>query len=101
AGAARIAAAVPAADAQQWAGGNPEAWVRDSFEVAKGALYNFGAEKAGTASLPAHKGQSDACGAVSLYKVGPDYETRALAAMRTQLAKAGLRLAAVLAADVK
>jgi hypothetical protein len=33
---------------------------------------------------------------VALYRVGPDYETKALAAVKQQLAKGGLRLAQLL-----
>jgi hypothetical protein len=95
--AARIAAAVPAAESQKWAEGNPETWAQDSYEVAKTVIYSFAAEKpAGKADLPAGKGQQVPCPSVDLYRVDPDYETKALAAVRTQLAKAGARLAAVL-----
>ncbi len=96
-GAARIAASVPAAESQKWAEGNPEAWAQESYEVAKTVTYSFAAEKpAGKVDLPARKGQSEPCPSVDLYRVGPDYETEALATVRTQLAKAGVRLAAVL-----
>lgn len=96
-GAARIAAAIPAAEAQQWAAGTPETWARDSYEVAKNVLYGFGPEKpAGTANFPARKGETSVCASAPLYKVGPEYETKALAAMKAQLAKGGVRLAAVL-----
>jgi len=93
----RIAAAVPAAESQKWAEGNPEAWAQESYEVAKTVIYSFAAEKpAGKAEPPGGKGQPEPCPSVDLYKVGPDYETKALATVRTQLAKAGVRLAAVL-----
>jgi hypothetical protein len=96
-GAAHIAAAVPAAEAQKWAEGNPEEWAQESYEIAKTVTYSFAAEKpAGKYQFPARKGQPRPCPSVDLYRVGPDYETKALAAVRTQLAKAGVRLAAVL-----
>ena len=85
------------ADAQQWAGGNPEAWARESYEVAKSVTYSFLAEKpAGRHEFVARKGQETACASAPLYRVGPEYETKALAAVKAQLAKAGIRLAAVL-----
>ena len=46
--------------------------------------------------FPAKKGQAGPCPSVALYRVGPEYETKALAAVRTQLAKAGVRLARLL-----
>jgi len=96
-GAARIAASVPAAESRKWAEGNPEAWARESYEIAKAVTYSFtGGPPAGKFSFPARKGQKEACASVNLYRVGPDYETRALAAVKQLLAKAGVRLARVL-----
>jgi hypothetical protein len=101
-GALRIIAAVPAAEAQKWADGNPEAWARDTFEVAKGVTYSFsGAQPEGKHSFPARPGQGESCTEANLYRVSPDYETKALAAVKTQLAKAGLRLARVLRDTLK
>jgi hypothetical protein len=96
-GAARLMAAIAPTDARTWAEGNPEAWAMEAYEVAKSVAYGFGAEQpADKATLPAGRGQVETCSSVSLYKVGPDYETKALAAVKTQLAKAGVRLARVL-----
>jgi nuclease S1 len=96
-GAARIAASVPAAQSRKWADGNPEAWARETYEIAKTVTYGFaGGPPAGKFAFPARKGQKEACPAVALYRVGPDYETRALAAVKQQLGKAGVRLARVL-----
>jgi nuclease S1 len=93
-GAARIAASLVAADAQKWAEGTPEAWAQETYEIAKTAAYGFGAEQpAGKHSFPVKKGQAEQCPSVDLYRVGPDYETKALAAVKLQLAKAGVRLA--------
>ena len=101
-GAARIAASVPAAEAQKWAEGNPEAWARDTFEVAKNLTYSFAAgQPEGKHSFPARPGQGESCAAADLYKASPDYETKALAAVKTQLAKAGVRLARVLRDSLK
>ena len=69
---------------------------RRSF-VARTVAYGFGAEQsAGKHSFPAKKGQAEKCPSVDLYRVGSDYETKALAAVKTQLAKAGVRLARML-----
>lgn len=101
-GAARLAAAIPAAEARSWAEGNAESWARDGFEVAKGAVYGFAAEQSASKhEFPAGKGQSLACAAVPLYRVGVDYETKALAAVKTQLAKGGVRLARLLRDSLK
>lgn len=100
-GAARIAAATPPGQSAKWASGKPEAWAQETYEVAKAVTYAFGAEQpAGKLDLPA-KGQAANCAAVPLYKVGPDYETKALAAVKEQLAKAGVRLALVLRDSLK
>src|ERR1700687_719477 len=40
-GAARIAASVPAAEAQKSAEGNPESWARETYEVAKSVTCSF------------------------------------------------------------
>jgi hypothetical protein len=95
-GAARVAAAIPA-DARSWSEGSPEAWARDSFEIAKSVIYGFGAEPtAGKHEFAAKKGQTESCPSVALYRVGPEYETKALVAVKTQLAKGGVRLARML-----
>jgi hypothetical protein len=102
-GAARIVAAVPAAEAQKWAEGNAESWARDAFDVAKSVTYNFGGRQPeGKQGLPPRRGEGEGCPAgADLYRVGPDYETKALAAVKTQLAKAGLRLARELRDSLK
>jgi hypothetical protein len=99
-GAARVAAVLPA-DARGWSEGNPEAWARDSYEVAKTVTYAFANEQASQHEVPAKKGQAEPCPSAALYRVGPEYETKALAAVKTQLAKAGVRLARVLRDNFK
>jgi nuclease S1 len=96
AGAARLLSSVSAADAQNWAGGNPEKWAMESYEVAKSVVYAFPADSAAGKAPAGGKGQGDGCAEVALYRVGPDYETKALAAAKQQLAKGGLRLAQML-----
>ncbi len=100
-GAARIAAslpgAIPGAESQKWAEGNLEAWAQETFEIAKTVTYSFAAEQpVGKHSFPAQNGQTETCPSVGLYRVGPDYETKALATVKLQLAKAGVRLSRLL-----
>ena len=54
---------------------------------------------AGKYTFPVAKGEPESCGEVNLYRVGADYEAKALAAIKQQLAKSGVRLAQVLRAD--
>src|SRR5229473_2952263 len=101
-GAARIAASVPAAEAQKWAEGTPEAWALETYQVAKTVTYSFAAgQPEGKHSFPPRAGQGETCPAADLYRAGPEYETKALAAVRLQLAKAGLRLARLLRDNLK
>jgi hypothetical protein len=99
-GASRVAAVLPA-DARSWSEGTPEAWARDSYEIAKSVTYAFGSEQPAPYEFPAKKGQTEPCQSVALYRVGPEYETKALAAVKTQLAKAGVRLARLLRDNFK
>ncbi len=102
AGAVRVVASVPAAEAQKWAAGTPEDWARETYEVAKTVTYSFATEKpTGKHTFPPLKGEEETCPSIDLYAAGPDYETKALAAVKTQLAKAGLRLARVLRDSLK
>ena len=101
AGAARLAAALPAGDSAKWAAGNPAEWARESYEVAKSVTYSFAtAPPAAQMSSPQQKG-APACASVPLYKVGTDYETKALATVKERLAIAGIRLARVLRDNLK
>ena len=105
AGAARLLSSVSPAEMQSWAAGNPESWALESYQVAKTVAYAFppdsAAGKAGASKAPAGKGEPDGCAEVALYRVGPDYETKALAAVKQQLAKSGLRLAQLLRNSLK
>jgi hypothetical protein len=101
AAAARITASIPAAESQKLAEGTPEDWARETFEVAKTVTYGFvSAQPTGKHTFPPSKGQ-ESCASADLYTVGADYETKALAAVKTQLAKAGARLARVLRDSLK
>jgi hypothetical protein len=95
--AVRLAAEIPPAEARSWAEGTPETWARESFEIAKSVAYGFGAEPAaGQFQFPVKKGQAEPCQSLALYRVGPEYEEKAFAAVKMQLAKAGVRLARLL-----
>ena len=96
-GAQRLAASIPVAQSRKWAEGGPEAWAQETYEVAKTVAYSFaGGPPSGKVALPAARGQPESCPSVALYRVGLDYETKALAATKEQLARAGVRLAAIL-----
>lgn len=99
--AVRIAAAIAPADAKRWAQGGPEQWAMETYELAKSVTYGF----AGKAPVekhvfPAASGMPE-CGPVPVYRVGPDYETKGVIAVKEQLAKAGLRLALILHDDLR
>ena len=96
-GAVQVAAGLVPTDAQKWASGTPEAWAQESYEIAKTVAYGFGQGPAATKyDFPALHGDKNACGPVNLYHADAGYETKALAAVKEQLAKAGMRLAMVL-----
>jgi hypothetical protein len=96
-GAARVIGGVSAAEIEKWRSGNPPDWAQESLQIAKTVAYAFNpATPAGKYSPPPVKGQPESCSSVDLYRADPDYETKALAAVKTQLAKAGVRLARVL-----
>jgi len=101
-GAAALAAAIKPEEAQKWAEGRPADWARDSYEVAKSVVYSFAGEPAaGKHTFPSSGKEKDTCGPVDLYKVGADYETKALATVKERLAVGGVRLAAALREAVK
>ena len=92
----QIAARLTAIEIRKWSGGAPEEWARESYELAQSAVYRFPAEPAGKFSFPTRKGEADACGSVPLHRLDAGYRDRAVAAIKEQLAKAGVRLAALL-----
>ena len=98
----QIVAGVTPAEIAQWSGGTLEAWARESYDLAKSTAYNFPADAvAGKRSIAARKGEKDACGAITVYRIDAPYQERAIAAVRQQLAKAGVRLAYLLQLNVK
>jgi hypothetical protein len=92
----QIAAKLTAVDIRKWSDGNPEEWARESYELAKSVVYGFPAEAGAQFSFPLRKGEADACGPVPLHRLDARYRDRAVAAIKEQLAKAGVRLAALL-----
>ena len=55
----------------------------------------------GKYSFPAQKGEKDACGPITVYRIDKSYQGRAIAAVKGQLAKAGARLAFLLRENLK
>ena len=92
----QIAARLTAIEIRKWSAGTPEEWARESYELAQSVVYRFPAEPAGKFSFPTRKGEADACGPVPLHRLDAGYRDRAVAAIKEQLAKAGVRLAALL-----
>jgi hypothetical protein len=101
AAAAEIVASLTPADVRKWSSGTPADWALESYKVAKDVTYSFvkdGAKDAAASknAFPARKGENDPCGPVPVYRVDGAYPDRALAAVKEQLAKAGVRLAFLL-----
>lgn len=92
----RIAAGLTAVDIRKWSAGTPEEWARESSELAKSVVYSFPAPAGEKIGRPARKGEADVCGPVPLYRLDAGYRSRAVAAVKEQLAKAGVRLASLL-----
>ena len=101
-GAARLAASIPAAEARKWQAGTAADWARDSYAVAKAVTYGFKAAKpVGQEHQAARRAAQAACAAVPVYRLGGDYETKALAAVKEAVEKGGVRLARVLADSLR
>jgi S1/P1 Nuclease len=100
-GAAEIVAGLTPADVRKWSSGTPADWAQESHQVAKDIAYSFAKDapkeaSAGKYTFPVRKGETDPCGPVPVYKVDAAYRDRALATVKEQLAKAGVRLAFLL-----
>src|SRR5271167_1012619 len=99
--AAEIVASLTAVDVRKWSSGTPADWARESYNVAKEITYSFVKDDPKDAvgskyAFPVRKGENDPCGPVPVHGVDPTYRDRALAAVKEQLAKAGVRLAFLL-----
>lgn len=98
----RIVASLSAADIARWSSGTLEDWARETYDVAKSVTYSFLPQTTGGEHLfAASKGQADECGPVPVYRLDAAYQQRALATIREQLAKAGVRLAFLLRKNLR
>jgi hypothetical protein len=102
AGATKLAAATAAMEVKKWASGSAEEWTRESFEIAKTVAYRFHTDGGrGSFTFPVAKGEKEPCGQLPLSHAEGDYAAKALAAVKMQLVKAGVRLAMVLRDSLK
>ena len=98
----QIVAGLTPAEIAQWSSGTLEGWARESYDLAKSAVYDFpvGAASVGRGAA-ARKSAPGSCAAPTVYRIDAAYRERALATVRQQLAKAGVRLAFVLRLNVR
>jgi S1/P1 Nuclease len=97
AAAGHIAAGLTSAEIQKWSDGKPEAWAQESYNLAKSVVYGLPTEAGGARfTFPAERGEKDACGPLQVYRLDTAYRDRAMAVVKEQLAKAGIRLAFLL-----
>ena len=104
--AADIVAGLTPAEVRKWSSGTPTDWAQESYQVAKEVAYSFAKavpkdSPVGKYTFSTRKGESDPCGPVPVYRVDAAYRDRALAAVKEQLAKAGVRLAFLLREDLQ
>jgi nuclease S1 len=93
----QIAATLSPADIQKWSSGTPAEWAQESYNLAKAVTYSYAKEAADAKyAFPVRRGETDACGPVPVYRLDKSYQERAVAAVKEQLAKAGVRLAFLL-----
>jgi S1/P1 Nuclease len=98
----QIVAGLTPGDISKWSNGTLEDWARESYDIAKSVAYSYPADLvAGRHALPLRRGEKDSCGAISVYRIDSAYQDRAIAAVRGQLAKAGVRLAFLLRQNVQ
>jgi nuclease S1 len=100
-GATEILADIAPAKAKDSSGGTPENWARDSYQLAKAIIYDFPPDTGSKYAFTTQKPEQDACGPVTLHRLDARYRDRAIAAVKEQLAKAGVRLAFVLRENLK
>jgi hypothetical protein len=99
--AGEIVAGLTPADIRKWSSGGPADWAQDSYNVAKQVAYSYAKDAAqaagGKYAFPSRKGETDPCGGpVPVYAIDAAYRDRAVAAVKEQMAKAGVRLAFLL-----
>jgi hypothetical protein len=97
AAAGHIAAGLTSAEIQKWSGSKPEDWAQESYNLAKSVVYELPTGgSGGSFTFPAERGEKDTCGPVPVHHLDTAYRDRAIAAVKEQLAKAGIRLAFLL-----
>jgi len=99
--AGQIIAALTPDEIRKWASGTPEQWAEESYALAKAVVYNLPTEGATKYAFPAEKGKNDPCGVTALQNLDADYRNHAIAAVKEQLQKAGVRLAFLLRENLK
>jgi S1/P1 Nuclease len=100
--AGQTAGGLTPSEIQQWSSGAPPQWAQESYNLAKTIVYNFPSDGDGKKfTFPAQKGEKDACGPVTVHRLDSAYRDRAAAAVKEQLAKAGVRLALLLRESLK
>lgn len=100
--AGQIAAGLPLADIRKWSGGTPEDWAQESYDLAKTVVYDFSGDGGGSKfAFPSQKGEKDPRGPVAVYRLDAAYHDRAVATVREQLGKAGVRLAFLLRENLR
>lgn len=98
----QIVAGLTPVEITQWSDGTLESWARETYELAKSATYGFpAAAVAGSRAATGRGGDTGRCSATTVYRLDAAYQERAIAAVRQQLAKAGVRLALLLRLNVK
>lgn len=98
----RIVAGLTPADTAQWSAGTLQGWARESYDVAKTVAYSYPADSVSEKRAPPPRsGENESCGAVAVHRVDQGYQQRAVAAVREQLAKAGVRLAFLLRENIE
>jgi len=91
-----------AADVEKWSRGTPAEWARESYDLAKAVVYSYPKDAVGSKHVfSVKKGEKDPCGPVAVDRLETGYRDRAVAAVREQLAKAGVRLAFLLRQALK
>ncbi|WFU85616.1 S1/P1 nuclease [Bradyrhizobium sp. CIAT3101] len=88
------------ANIQKWSGGTASDWATESFQIAKGKVY-AGAidqepEQTDFEFKDRHGKPDTRCGPSKVFRVDANYDDRAVAVVKEQIAKAGLRLARLL-----
>ena len=112
----QLTAGLAPGELEKWSGGAPEEWAQQSYGVAKSVVYEFPAQPGplpaprphageGRVGAPTPKGAprtaADSCGPIALYRLDTAYRNRAIAAVKEQLSKAGIRLAFLLRENLR